>query len=89
MSRAGTRWGWAGRVRRKMTSRSSKQGAKESKVFFIVLIATIVPLLATLEPAVRTRATATLPKLPSPTSLMTSNLSSRVAIEVVAGTRDG
>ena len=45
---------------------------------------TIVPLRAMLEPAVRTRATATLPKLPSPISLMTSNRSSRVAIDVGA-----
>lgn len=40
MSRAGTRWAWKGRVRRKMTSRSSRQGANESKVFFMVLMAT-------------------------------------------------
>lgn len=40
-----------------------------------------------LEPAVRTRATATLPKLPSPISLMTSNRSSRVAIDVGAALR--
>lgn len=45
---------------------------------------TIVPLRAMLDPAVRTRATATLPKLPSPISFMTSNLSSSVAIDVGA-----
>lgn len=73
-----------GNVRRKMTSLNSKHGVNESKVFFIVLIATIVPLRAMLDPAVRTRATATLPKLPSPISFMTSNLSSRVAIDVGA-----
>ena len=93
MSRAGTRCGCEGRVRRKMTSRNSRHGANESKVFFIVLIAiwttvsltissstihrTKLPLLATWEPAVLTRASATLPKLPSPISFRTSNLSSR------------
>ena len=45
---------------------------------------TIVPLRAMFDPAVRTRATPTLPKLPSPISFMTSNLSWRVAIEVGA-----
>jgi hypothetical protein len=43
---------------------------------------TIVPLRAMWAPAVRTRATATLPKLPSPISLITSKRSSKVAIEV-------
>lgn len=41
ISRAGTRWAWFGRERRKMTSRSSKHGWNESNVFFIVLIATL------------------------------------------------
>ena len=36
----------------------------------------MVPRLATLAPLPRTRARATLPKLPSPISLITSNLSS-------------
>ena len=111
MSSAGTRWGCVGNVRRKMTSRSSKHGANESNVFFIVLIATyqgiksatcvmkvsllsspmptIVPLRAMFDPAVRTRATPTLPKLPSPISFITSNLSSRVAIEVGAALLGG
>lgn len=40
MSRAGTRWAWTGNWRRKMTSRSSKHGANDSKLFFIVLMAT-------------------------------------------------
>ena len=96
MSSAGTRCAWFGRVRKKMTSRSSRQGAKESKVFFIVLMATwwelvsrrtinrclltSVPLLAMLAPAVLTRARATLPKLPSPISLSSSNRSSRQVI---------
>lgn len=94
-----------------MTSRSSRQGANESKVFFIVLMATyrierikleysehtvrtvaclltIVPLLAMFEPAVLTRATATLPKLPSPISLRTSNRSSRVAVDAGAALRE-
>lgn len=39
MSSAGTRWAWLGNERKKITSRSSKQGANESNVFFIVLIA--------------------------------------------------
>lgn len=37
----------------------------------------MVPRRATLEPAPRTRAKATLPKLPSPMSLMISKRSSR------------
>lgn len=41
------------------------------------LIRTIVPRLATLAPLALTRARATLPKLPSPISFNTSNLSSR------------
>lgn len=46
---------------------------------------TTVPLLATLAPAVRTLAKTTLPKLPSPISLRTSNLSSKaIALEPTA-----
>lgn len=40
MSKAGTRWVWLGRVLKNMTSRNSRQEAKESKVFFMVLMAT-------------------------------------------------
>jgi len=44
---------------------------------------TTVPLLATLEPAERTRASTTLPKLPSPMSFKTSKRSSSDAVPVV------
>lgn len=44
------------------------------------LLLTTVPLLATLAPAVRTLARTTLPKLPSPISLRTSNLSSKASV---------
>lgn len=78
-----------------MTSRSSKQDANESNVFFMVLIAicswsvkslgrhqqlTIVPRRATFDPLPLTRARATLPKLPSPISLITSNRSSKAIL---------
>ena len=43
---------------------------------------TTLPRRATLAPAVRTRAKTTLPKLPSPMSLMISNLSSRLMADV-------
>lgn len=43
----------------------------------------MVPRRATFEPAVRTLARATLPKLPSPTSLRTWNRSSSEAISIV------
>lgn len=43
---------------------------------------TSVPLRAILAPAVRTRARATLPKLPSPISLSNSNLSSNPKADV-------
>ena len=50
---------------------------------------TTVPLLATFEPAERTRASTTLPKLPSPMSFKTSNRSSRDAVpEVGVGVED-
>jgi len=102
MSRAGTRWGCVGRVRRKMTSRNSRHGVNDSKVFFIVLIAiwfvslelfirrhearlTNVPRRATFAPFALTRARETLPKLPSPISLMTSNRSSNAVKAYDAG----
>ena len=40
------------------------------------ILLTTVPRRATFEPAARTRASTTLPKLPSPMSFNTSNLSS-------------
>ena len=40
MSRAGTRWLWAGKVRKKTTSLNSRHGENVSNVFFIVLMAT-------------------------------------------------
>ena len=43
----------------------------------------MVPRRATFEPAVRTLARATLPKLPSPTSLRTWNRSSSEAISLI------
>lgn len=102
MSKAPTRCACEGRVLRKITSRSSRQGVNESNVFFIVLIAiwnnqnnsrrvhelttlTMEPLRATEAPPALTRAKATLPKLPSPISLMTSNRSSSADIELDNG----
>lgn len=63
------------------TSRNRKHSENESNDFFIDLIATCMvseeTRVDTLFLVPRTRARTTLPKLPSPTSLRTSNLFSR------------
>jgi len=50
------------------------------------MLLTTVPLRATLDPALRTRAKTTLPKLPSPMSFRTSKRSSKAGpVFVVKG----